>query len=207
MVRRGRSHGVPGDPDCGLHLGLQKGRTRMGLSRSRRQFISASGAAAAGQSASKPNFSFFMPETLRAESIGCYGHPLVRTPHLDRLAAEGTRFAQCHVQNTVCGPSRCSLMTGWPVHVRGHRSLYYFLQPDEPNLFRYLKQNGYDVYWYGKNDLLAPASFSGSVTEWGPRPARGKPQGNPSPKADPPFYSFPYYAGCDRSPTVAYPTL
>jgi hypothetical protein len=82
----------------------------MGLSFSRRQFLAASGAAAAGPltsnaANSKPNFIFFMPETLRAESIGCYGHPLVRTPNLDRLAAEGTRFAQCHVQNTVCGPA------------------------------------------------------------------------------------------------------
>jgi Arylsulfatase A and related enzymes len=179
----------------------------MGLSFSRRQFLAASGAAAAAQSASKPNFIFFMPETLRAESIGCYGHPLVRTPHLDRLAAEGTRFAQCHVQNTVCGPSRCSLMTGWPVHVRGHRSLYYFLQPDEPNLFRYLKQNGYDVYWYGKNDLLAPASFAGSVTEWGPRPARGKAKGNPWPKDDRRFYSFLYEEGGDRRETGDYANL
>ena len=82
----------------------------MGLSFSRRQFLAASGAAAAAaaQSGAKPNFIFFMPETLRAESIGCYGHPLVRTPNLDRLASEGTRFTDCHVQNTVCGPSRCS---------------------------------------------------------------------------------------------------
>ena len=57
-------------------------------------------------------------------------------------------------------------MTGWPVHVRGHRSLYYFLHDDEPNIFRYLRQNGYDVYWYGKNDLLVPESFASSVTEW-----------------------------------------
>jgi len=98
---------------------------------------------------------------------------------MDRLASEGVRFAQCHDQNTVCGPSRCSLMTGWPVHVRGHRSLYYFLHPDEPNLFRYLKQGGYDVYWYGKNDTLSPESFPDSVTDWGPRPARGKGKGNP----------------------------
>src|SRR5689334_19319010 len=112
MVRRRGSPGIPGDPDSGLSLGLLEGRPRMGLSFSRRQFLAASGAAAVtAQSASKPNFIFFMPETLRAESIGCYGHRLVRTPNLDRLAAEGTRFEQCHVQNTVCGPSRCSLMT------------------------------------------------------------------------------------------------
>jgi arylsulfatase A-like enzyme len=150
---------------------------------------------------SKPNFILFMPETLRAESVACYGHPLVKTPNMDRLAAEGVRFEQCQVQNTVCGPSRCSFATGWPVHVRGHRSLYYFLRPDEPNLFRYLKQNGYDVYWYGKNDLLAPESFPDSVTEWGPRPARGKGAGNPWPLSDPHYYSFLYGEGGDRRDT------
>jgi arylsulfatase A-like enzyme len=71
----------------------------VGLSLSRRQFIGASAAAASAQSASKPNFIFFMPETLRAESIGCYGHPLVRTPNLDRLASEGARFEQTMVAN------------------------------------------------------------------------------------------------------------
>ena len=45
-----------------------------------------------------------MPETRRAESLACYGHPLVRTPNFDRLSHEGVRFEQCHVQNTVCGP-------------------------------------------------------------------------------------------------------
>jgi choline-sulfatase len=98
-------------------------------------------------------------------------------------------------------------MTGWPVHVRGHRSLYYFLHPDEPNLFRYLKQNGYDVYWYGKNDLLAPESFPDSVTEWGTRPARGRAKGNPWPKEDRRYYSFLYGEGGDRRETADYANL
>jgi len=164
---------------------------------SRREFLAAA-ATLPAQPPAKPNFVFFMPETLRAESVACYGHPLVKTPNLDRLATQGVRFTQCHVQNTVCGPSRCSLMTGWPVHVRGHRSLYYFLRPDEPNLFRYLKQNGYDVYWYGKNDLLAPDSFPDSVTEWGSRPGTGGPVNNPWPLEDRRYYSFLYGEGKDR---------
>ena len=58
------------------------------------------------------------------------------------------------------------MMTGWPTSVRGHRSLYYFLKPDEPNMFRYLRQAGYDVFLYGKNDVLAPETIAGSVTAW-----------------------------------------
>ncbi|MCF7855541.1 MAG: sulfatase-like hydrolase/transferase, partial [Candidatus Pacebacteria bacterium] len=69
-----------------------------------------------------------------------------------------------HVQHTVCTPSRCSFMTGWYPHTRGHRTLWHCLQPDEPNTLKYLKQAGYEVHWMGKNDLLAPASFADSVT-------------------------------------------
>lgn len=145
------------------------------------------------------NFIFFMPDELRAESVGCYGHPLAPTPNIDRLASEGTRFAQCHVQHPVCTPSRCSMMTGWYPHVRGHRTLWHTLRPDEPNLLRYLKGAGYDVYWGGKNDLLSPESFADSVTDFrlGDRSRRAL-GGNraglapPYPPDDPRYYSFLY---------------
>ncbi|MEM6823438.1 MAG: sulfatase-like hydrolase/transferase, partial [Verrucomicrobiota bacterium] len=112
------------------------------------------------------NFIIFMPDELRAESVCCYGHPLRHTPHFDSFAAEGTRFSQCHVQHTVCTPSRCSMMTGWYPHVRGHRTLWNLLQPDEPNLFKYLKSVGYDVRCWGKNDLFSEEAFKSSVHEF-----------------------------------------
>ncbi|MGZ3376245.1 MAG: sulfatase-like hydrolase/transferase [Phenylobacterium sp.] len=147
----------------------------MSWSLDRRRLLATAGAMAlAGEvraepptpSARRPNLILFFPDELRADALGCYGNPVCRTPNFDRLAAEGAQFANCHVQYPVCGASRCSLLTGWPVSVRGHRSLYYFLRPEEPNLFRYLRQAGYDVFWYGKNDALAQASFKDSVTEW-----------------------------------------
>ncbi len=120
------------------------------------------------------NFIYFNPDEMRGDLLRCYGHPLVKTPNFDRLAAEGTRFDQCHAQHTVCTPSRCSFMTGWYPHTRGHRTLWHSLRPDEPNTLRYLKQAGYDVHWIGKNDLLATESFADSVTRvhrygWGAR--------------------------------------
>lgn len=137
------------------------------------------------------NFIIFQPDELRAESVGCYGHSLAPTPNIDAFAAQGTRFAQCHVQHSVCTPSRCSMMTGWYPHVRGHRTLWHLLRPQEPNLLKYLKQAGYTVLMVGKNDLLATASFADSVTEarshgknlFGP---------NPYPFDDPRYYSFLY---------------
>ena len=148
-----------------------------------------------------------MPDEMRAESLACYGHPLVKTPNFDKLASEGVRFEQCHVQNPVCAPSRCSLMTGWPVHVRGHRSLYYGLHPDEPNLLRYLKESGYDVYFFGKNDLLAPESFPFSVTEWDSKSGDRSAFQNPWNPEDPHYYSFLYKKLPDRRRTSDYENL
>jgi arylsulfatase A-like enzyme len=127
------------------------------------------GGAGEGQTAAagvRPNLILFFPDELRADALGCQGNPIARTPNMDKLAREGARFGNCNVQFTVCGASRCSLLTGWPTSVHGHRSLYYFLRPDEPNMFRYLKHAGYDVFWLGKNDALAPQTFADSVTEW-----------------------------------------
>ncbi len=111
------------------------------------------------------NFVIFMPDEMRAECAGCYGHALVKTPNLDRLAEEGARFDACCAQHPVCTPSRCSMFTGWYPHVGGHRTLWHLLRPHEPNLFKDLRAAGYDVRWYGKNDLLAQESFAESVTE------------------------------------------
>ncbi|MBN2713261.1 MAG: sulfatase-like hydrolase/transferase [Planctomycetes bacterium] len=110
------------------------------------------------------NFIYFNPDEMRADVAACYGHGVVKTPNLDRLAAEGVRYDQCHVQHTVCTPSRCSFMTGWYPHTRGHRTLWHCLRPDEPNTLKYLKQNGYDVFLLGKNDLLAQESYDDSVS-------------------------------------------
>jgi arylsulfatase A-like enzyme len=157
------------------------------------------------RTAQRPNIVIFMPDEMRADALGCYGNPLVRTPHFDHLAQTGTRFESCHVQFPVCGASRCSMVTGWPTSVRGHRSLYYFLQPDEPNMFRYLRQAGYDVYMFGKNDVLAPESVASSLTQWrNPRPptsefaAIDKPQ-HPTTMLLPP--------GGDRRGTVDYAAI
>lgn len=111
------------------------------------------------------NFIYFNPDQMRADFLASYGHPSVKTPNIDRLADEGVRFDQCYVQHTVCSPSRCSFMTGWYPHVRGKRTLWNLLQPDEPNTLKYLKSGGYETHWIGKNDLLAQESFDDSVTE------------------------------------------
>lgn len=60
----------------------------------------------------KPNIIFILADDLAQGDLGCYGQKLIRTPHLDRMAEEGTRYTQCYSGTSVCAPSRSSLMTG-----------------------------------------------------------------------------------------------
>ncbi len=62
--------------------------------------------------ADKPNIIFILSDDLAQGDLGCYGQKLIQTPHLDRMAAEGTRYTQAYCGTTVCAPSRTSLMTG-----------------------------------------------------------------------------------------------
>ena len=78
----------------------------------------------------------FIPDQLRFDALGCFGNSRASTPHLDALAARGTRFVEAYGQHSVCSPSRASFLTGWYPHVRGHRSLGHLLQASEPNLLR-----------------------------------------------------------------------
>lgn len=102
----------------------------------------------------RPNLVIFNPDSWRGEAAGYAGNRIIRTPHLDALAAEGTGFTRAFAQNPVCVPSRCSFMTGWYPHVRGHRSMHHMLAPDEPELLKELKDAGYHVWWGGKNDMV-----------------------------------------------------
>ena len=103
----------------------------------------------------KPNLVIFIPDQWRGDVLGHLGNPGAVTPNLDRLVkAEAVSFKNAFCQNTVCTPSRCSFMTGWYPHTRGHRTMHYMLQPDEPNLLQILKEAGYSIWWGGKNDLF-----------------------------------------------------
>jgi arylsulfatase A-like enzyme len=102
-----------------------------------------------------PHIVLFNPDQWRGDAIGHMGNPAARTPVLDEwVEHDAVSFSRAFCQNPVCTPSRCSFMTGWYPHVRGHRTMFHMLQPDEPCLLRTLKENGYHVWWGGKNDLV-----------------------------------------------------
>jgi arylsulfatase A-like enzyme len=62
--------------------------------------------------AAPPNLVIILADDLGYGDLGCYGHPTIRTPHLDRMAAEGVRFTDFYAGSSVCTPSRAALMTG-----------------------------------------------------------------------------------------------
>ncbi len=104
----------------------------------------------------QPNIIIFNPDQWRGDTLGHMGNPAAVTPNVDQFVAQdAVSFSSAFCQNTVCTPSRCSFMTGWYPHVRGHRTMSHMLHPerDEPNLLKILKDNGYFVWWGGKNDF------------------------------------------------------
>lgn len=68
--------------------------------------------AVAEDSPQRPNIIFILSDDIAQGDLGCYGQKLIQTPHLDRMAAEGTRYLQAYCGTSVCAPSRSSLMTG-----------------------------------------------------------------------------------------------
>ena len=68
--------------------------------------------AASTANAVQPNIIFVLCDDLAQGDLGCYGQKIIQTPHLDRMATEGTRFTQAFCGTSVCAPSRASLMTG-----------------------------------------------------------------------------------------------
>lgn len=106
---------------------------------------------------SRPNIVIIIADDLRADGLA---HPLVQTPNLDRLAADGVTFNQNFSVNPVCAPSRMAIFTGLYPSVNGHRSLYNMLRPHEENLFRFLRDNGYETVLAGKNDMMTEETLN-----------------------------------------------
>lgn len=74
---------------------------------------------ASAEKPAPPNVLFIISDDLTATALSCYGNKICRTPNIDRLAAQGTRFTRAFCQGTYCGPSRASFMSGYYPHATG----------------------------------------------------------------------------------------
>ncbi len=117
---------------------------------------------AAEPAARPPNFIFILTDDMGWQDLGAFGHPYLKTPNLDRFAAESTRFTQFYVANPVCSPSRTAFMTSqYPARfgIHGHlatheqnaaRGMPNWLDPKAPFLARMLHDAGYATAHFGK---------------------------------------------------------
>lgn len=118
---------------------------------------------ALGAIAEKPNIVFILADDLGYGDLGCYGQREIRTPHLDRMAAEGLRFTRFYAGSTVCAPSRSVLMTGLHTgHTRvrgnggGNTSGGQTLRDEDVTVAEVLHQAGYTTALIGKWGLGEP---------------------------------------------------
>ncbi len=99
-----------------------------------------------------PNIIFILSDDHACQAISAYGSGLVETPHIDRLAKEGALFTHSWVTNSICGPSRATLLTGKYSHLNGFRTNGGNERFDSSQLIfpALLKQKGYQTAWIGK---------------------------------------------------------
>jgi len=108
-------------------------------------------AAMVSAAAEKPlNVVILLADDWRFDTLGAAGNPVVKTPHLDAMAANGFRFTNARVTTSICGVSRASLMTGQWMSRHGNEAFKAFKTPWSETLPGLLRENGYHVGHVGK---------------------------------------------------------
>ncbi|MAM60079.1 sulfatase-like hydrolase/transferase, partial [Maritimibacter sp. UBA3975] len=98
----------------------------------------------------RPNILVIMVDQMRADWLGVAGHPVVRTPNIDALAAQGTRFTDFNVATPVCQPNRASILTGRYPSVHGLRHNGLSLPYSQSTFVEALRASGYATALIGK---------------------------------------------------------
>jgi choline-sulfatase len=106
--------------------------------------------AGVAQTRRRPNFLFLIADDHAAYAMAADGSRIAETPHLDRLASEGTRFARHYCNSPVCTPSRQSFLTGQMPHAAGVTRLPTPLAENKPTIARQLRAAGYHTAVFGK---------------------------------------------------------
>src|SRR5712671_3333498 len=108
--------------------------------------------AASAADVKRPNILFLMADDLN-NKLGCYGEPLAKTPHIDRLAARGVRFDRAYCAFPLCGPSRNSFLTGLYPNTTGilaNAQVFRQTIPSQQSLPQSFRRSGYFAARIGK---------------------------------------------------------
>jgi arylsulfatase A-like enzyme len=97
-----------------------------------------------------PNLVLIIADDMNWDDCGVYGHPAIRTPHIDRLAAEGMKFQHAYLTTNSCSPSRSSILTGKYPHNTGAEQLHWPLPAGSQTFAQLLKTQGYYTAAAGK---------------------------------------------------------
>ena len=120
-------------------------------------------AVSAQASPRRPNILFIMADDHTSQAIGCYGLRLSEyapTRNIDRIAAEGALLKNCFCTNSICVPSRATILTGQYGHINGAKTLSGRLDPDADNVAKRLQAAGYETAIIGKWHLkTVPSGF------------------------------------------------
>ena len=98
----------------------------------------------------QPNILFIMADDHASKAISSYGGGINYTPNIDRIAHEGMRFDHCYVTNSICTPSRATILTGTYNHVNAVTTLETPINNRLPNVAKHLKTGGYQTAIIGK---------------------------------------------------------
>jgi len=97
-----------------------------------------------------PNVLVILTDDQRWDAMGCAGHPVLKTPNLDRLASEGARFANAFVVTSLCSPSRASMLSGLYGHRHGVLNNFTEYPDTLPSYPKQLRAAGYETAYIGK---------------------------------------------------------
>lgn len=120
----------------------------------------------------RPNVLVFITDQQRFDHLGCYGNPVIKTPHIDALARSGVVCERAYVANPLCMPARASLFTGRTPRGHGVRTNGIPLRSDIPTLPEALRQAGYRTHAVGKVHAHVYAPSPGSDLTAYPEAAR-----------------------------------